>query len=126
MGMRAIISGKSMRGKGVVVQSMIWKQFHNVWSHTYVCVSTVFQDRSTWGPVEDYLTNDLRIDLKKEPALFDTFDPAVVQKIIDDNSKVVKWQKEKGHSKQIAGILWIFDDITDSPEIIHARGDQYH
>ena len=68
MGMRACITGKSMSGKGVVVQSMNLKQFRNVWSRIYVCAPKIFQDRSMWSPVEDYLTNDLRIDFRKEPA----------------------------------------------------------
>ena len=122
MGMRAVIAGKSMSGKGIVAQSMILKQFRGCWERVYVMSPTVFQDRSTWGPVEDYLQNVLRIDLKKEPAFFDTWDPGVIQKTIDDHAKVVKYQKERGN-KQIAGILWIIDDFADSPEIVHARGN---
>jgi len=122
MGMRAVIAGKSMSGKGVVAQSMILKQFRGCWERIYVMSPTVFQDRSTWAPVEDYLKNVLRIDLKKEPAFFDTWDPGVIQKTIDDHAKVVKYQKERGN-KQIAGILWIIDDFADSPEIVHAKGN---
>ena len=79
-------------------------------------------DRSSWGPVEDYLTNDLQIDLKKEPAFFTERDPSIIQKTIDDHAKVVKWQKEKGY-KQISGILWLIDDFADDPSIAHARGN---
>ena len=77
-------------------------------------------DKSTWGSVEDYIQNILRVDLKKEPAFYTEQDPAIILKMIDDHAKVVKWQKEKNH-KQIASIFWIIDDFADSPEIIHAR-----
>ena len=122
MGMRACITGKSMSGKGVVAQSMILKQFRGCWERIYVMSPTCKIDKSTWGPVEDYIQNVLRVDLKKEPAFYTEWDPAIIQKTIDDHAKVVKWQKEKGH-KQISGILWIIDDFADSPEIVHARGN---
>ena len=122
MGMRAIISGKSMSGKGVVAQSMILKQFVGVVERIYVMSPTCLIDRSTWGPVEDYIQNVLRVDLKKEPAFFTEWDPSIIQKTIDDHAKVVKWQKEKGY-KQISGILWIVDDFADDPAIMHARGN---
>ena len=120
--MRACICGKSMSGKGVVVQSMILKQFRNVWNRIYVMAPTCLQDRSTWGPIEEYLTNDLRIDRKKEPACFTEWDPRRIHKTIDDHAKVVKWQKEKGY-KQFSGILWIIDDFADDSSIVHAKGN---
>jgi hypothetical protein len=122
MGMRAVVAGKSMSGKGVVVQSMILRQFRGCFERVYVMSPTVFQDKSTWGPVEAYLTNVLKIDLKKEPAFFDSWDPSIIQKTIDDHAKVVKFQKERG-DKQISGILWVIDDLADSPEIMHKQGN---
>ena len=44
--------------------------------------------------------------MKKETAFYTEWDPAIIQRTIDDHAKVVKLQKEnKGHSKQISGIL---------------------
>ena len=37
-------------------------------------------DKSTWGPVEDYIQNVLRVDLKKEPAFYTEWDPAIIPK----------------------------------------------
>ena len=74
------------------------------------------------GPIEEYIQNDLKVDLKKESAFFTEWDPSIVQKTIDDHSKVVKWQMEKGY-KQISGIPWIIDDYAESSEILHARGN---
>ena len=63
------------------------------------------------------------VDLKEEPAFYTEWDPAIIQKTINEHAKVVKWQKEnEGHSKQISGILWIVDDFADDPQIMHARG----
>jgi hypothetical protein len=122
MGMRAVVAGKSMSGKGVVVQSMILRQFRGCFERVYVMSPTVFQDRSTWDPIRLFLQNDLKIDLKKEPAFFDTWNPEIIQKTIDDHAKVVKFQKERG-DKLISGILWIIDDFADSPEIMHKQGN---
>ena len=73
-------------------------------------------DQSTWGPISEYIQYDLGVDLKKEPAFYTDWDPAIIQKTGDDHAKVVKWQKEnKGHSKQISGILWVIDDFADDP-----------
>ena len=96
MGMRACITGKSMSGKGVVAQSMILNQFRGVWERIYIMSPTCLIDRSTWGPVENYIQNVLRADLKKEPCFYTEWDPAIIQKTIDDHAKVVKWQKENG------------------------------
>ena len=59
----------------------------------YVMSPTCKIDKSTGGgAVEDYIQNVLRADLKKEPAYFTEWDPAIIQKTI------------KGHT-QIASIL---------------------
>ena len=80
MGMRACITGKSMSGKGVVAQSMILNQFRGVWERIYVMSPTCLIDRSTWGPVEDYIQNVLRVDFKKEPCFYTEWDPSIIQK----------------------------------------------
>ena len=59
-----------MSGKGVVAQSMILKQFRGVVGENLCHEPTCLIDRSTWGPVEDYIQNVLRVDLKKEPCIF--------------------------------------------------------
>ena len=69
MGMRACITGKSMSGKGVVAQSMILNQFRGCWERIYVMSPTCKIDRSTWGPVEEYIQS-LGGDFKKEPVFF--------------------------------------------------------
>ena len=67
MGMRAIISGKSMSGKGVVAQSMILKQFRGAWERIYVMSPTCKIDQSTWGPVSEYIQNSLGVIFKRSP-----------------------------------------------------------
>ena len=74
------------------------------------------------GASRGLYSKKLRIDLKKEPAFSTEWGPAIIQKTIDDHAKVAKWQKEQGH-KQNEGILWIVDDFADSPETVHARGN---
>ena len=91
---------------------MILKQFRGVWERIFVMAPTCLQYRSTWGPIERYITNVLVVDFKKEPAFFTEWDPSIIQKTIDDHAKIAKWQKEKGY-KQISGILWIIDYLAD-------------
>ena len=65
----------------------------------YVMSPTCKIDKSTWGTVEECIQNVLRADLKKEPAFFTEWDPAIIQKTIDDHAKVVKWQRRRNTSR---------------------------
>ena len=84
---------------------------------------TVHTDISSWGPIKKHLENDLHIDLKKEPAFFDTFDASALRQIIETQKKVAQRQKDRYQSgdksqRQLCSILVIIDDFGDDDAVM--------
>ena len=61
------------------------------------------------------------VDLQREPAFFEEFDPAVVQRLISKHSEVVRKQKERKETK-LFNALFIIDDFADEPQIVKKQG----
>ena len=59
-----------MSGKGIVTQNMILKQWRNVFARIYVMSPICRQDRSSWGPVENYIQNDFPHNVIRSKGLF--------------------------------------------------------
>jgi hypothetical protein len=68
----------------------------------------------TWNPVKEYLANNLKQDEKKEKYLFDSYQPAELERIIDTQHSVVEFMKHT-KMKQIYQILVISVDFADDP-----------
>ena len=87
------------------MQNMILKHFRGCWERIYVFSPTAVLDKSTWDPVRKYIQEEMGVDLKKEPAFFETWDDgATLDKLVKKHSEVVRKQKERG-DKQIFGCL---------------------
>ena len=80
-------------------------------------------DVGTWGPIKTFLTDVLSVDLKKEPAFFDTFDAKALREIIETQKKVVQLQKDRyvnGEKSQrtLFQICIVCDDMGDDESIM--------
>ena len=111
---RSMILAPSGGGKTVLLQNMILDIYHNCFSRIYIFSPSIHVDM-TWNPVKEYLAQGLGQDADRERYLFDHYDPAELQSIIDTQYKVVEFMK---HSKmhKVFQILVIIDDFADSPD----------
>ena len=111
---RSMILAPSGGGKTVLLQNMILDIYLNCFSRIYIFSPSINVDM-TWNPVKDYLAKGLGQDNEREKYLFDHYDPAELQSIIDTQFKVVEFMK---HSKmhKVFQILIIIDDFADSPD----------
>jgi hypothetical protein len=119
--LRWIAAGPSGAGKGVTMQNLILKHFRGCWERIYVFSPTAILDKSTWDPIRRHIQEDLGVDLKKEPAFFTDFDPAVLEGIVKKHSDVVQKQKDRGDRK-LFGALVIVDDFGDDATVLHKGG----
>ena len=97
--LRWLIAGPSGAGKGVTMQNLLLNHYRGAFERIYVFSPTAELDTSTWGPIRKMLQDKMGVDLQKEPAFFEEFDPAVVQRLISKHSEVVRKQKERKETK---------------------------
>ena len=76
----------------------------------------------TWVPVKKYIEDDLKVDLEKEPAFFDEWDPAQLEKILKDQFQIIEYQKKKKY-KRLFSILIVIDDFADRPDLMHSNAN---
>jgi hypothetical protein len=119
--LRWIAAGPSGAGKGVTMQNLILKHFRGCWERIYVFSPTAVLDKSTWDPVRKYIQEEMGVDLRKEPAFFTEFEPAVLEGIVKKHSEVVQKQKDRGDRK-LFGALIIVDDFGDDASVLHKGG----
>ena len=55
-----------------------------------------------------------------EPFCFDSYDPEAMEAQIEQQAKVIEYMKSKGH-KKLFQVLFIIDDMADSPEFVRGR-----
>jgi carboxylesterase type B len=110
---RSLILGPSGGGKTVLLQSMILDIYKNCFSRIYIFSPSIDVDM-TWEPVKKYLSENLRQNEKKEKYLFDSYQPAELEKIIDTQHKVVEFMKHN-KMRKVFQILIIIDDFADDP-----------
>ncbi len=91
--LRGLILGPSNQGKTVCMVSMILDLYRNAWERIYVFSPSVHID-SAWAPVKDYIENDLKVDGAKEPFFFDTWEPEVLNEIVDTQKRVIEDSKK--------------------------------
>ena len=119
--LRWLIAGPSGAGKGVTMQNLLLNHYRGAFERIYAFSPTAELDTSTWSPVRKYIQDGMGVDLQKEPAFFEDFDPAVVQRLINKHSEVVRKQKERKETK-VFNALIIIDDYADEPQIVKKQG----
>ena len=112
---RALIFGPSGSGKSVLLVSLILDIYRNVFQRVYVFSPSVNHD-SIWLPVKKYVKDELNVNEEKETCFFEEYKTEDLMKIIDTQTKVTKYLKDK-KEKKLFNILVILDDIADAPEI---------
>ena len=108
---RSLSLAPSGGGKTVLLQNMVLDIHKNCFSRIYIFSPSINVD-ATWHPVKEYLKKTLKQDEKKEKYLFDSYQPAELQRIIDTQFKVVEFMKEN-NMRKLFQILIIIDDFAD-------------
>ncbi len=117
--LRGVILGPGGSGKSLCLVSMVLDLYRNAFERIYVFSPSVHID-SVWAPVKSYIENELKVDGSKEPFFFDTWDPSVLNEIVETQKRVVE-ECKKQKIKQLYGILIIVDDFADSPNVVHSN-----
>ena len=122
--------GPGNSGKTVMLSSMILDKdkYRGVFSRIYIWSPSIKVDDS-WGPVRNYIKNELGHDEEKEgPCFFEEFNGDDMRRIAKKAQKItelLKTQyKDKNHRgpKTLFSILIIVDDCADDPRAVHKAG----
>jgi predicted alpha/beta superfamily hydrolase len=123
--MRSIILGPSGSGKTVLLTNLILKVYRDTFERIYIFSPSISVDYA-WAPVKKYIEEQMKVyHTEKEPIYFDSYEPAQLQKIIDNQHKIIEYLK-RNNKKKLFSILIVVDDFADSPEfsrhskILHA------
>jgi len=92
---------------------MILDVYRDCFSRIYIFSPSIDVDM-TWEPVKKYLANDLRQNEKKGKYLFDSYQPAELERIIETQHKVAEFMK-RNKMRQVFQIPVIRDDFADDP-----------
>ena len=110
---RSIILGPSGSGKSILLQSMILDIYRGMFDQIYIFSPSVYVDDTVWEPVRNYING--KVNFIKDKVYFDSYDHDELEKIIENQRKVIEYQKSKKH-KKLHQICVLIDDMADSAE----------
>ena len=128
--MRSLTVGPGSSGKTVMLSSLILDKdkYRGCFSRIYIWSPSIKVDDS-WGPVRDYIKNELGHDEEKEgPCFFEEFDGADMRRIAKKQQKITELLKTQYRDKNYRGpkklfsILFIVDDMADDQKAVHKAG----
>ena len=91
---RSIILGPSSAGKGVLLQNMILDIYKDCFERIYIFSPSINVDH-TWQPVKKYISDKIMKSDNEPEFYYDTYDPDSLDKIMDNQKKIVEYQKNK-------------------------------
>ena len=111
------ISGPSLSGKGVLIQSLIMRPelYHDkkgdpVWDEIHYWTGSAKLDVNL-ERLKAWAEDVLKQDPEKNPAIHDGFNPEEVRNVIERQRKQVR--KARRESKRIPQMLFVVDDLAD-------------
>ena len=111
---RSVILGPSGSGKTVLLQNMILNLYKGCFERIYVFSPSVNHDQ-TWNSVKEYIEDTLDAhETDDEKFYFDHYDAEALERIIQNQTDLIKHMKSK-NMKSLYSILIIIDDFADDP-----------
>ena len=89
-----ILLGPSHSGKGVLLSNMILDIYRNCFERVYIFSPSINVDH-TWLPVKKYISDKIMKSDDEPEFYYDTYDPDSLDKIMDNQKKIVEYQKNK-------------------------------
>ena len=103
-------------------------KYRGVFSRIYIWSPSVVVD-DAWGPVRDYIRNELGHDEKTEgPFMFETFSQADMERVTRKQQRITETLKKTYAERHFRGqrrllqVLYIIDDMADSPQTVRKAG----
>ena len=111
---RSIVLGPSGSGKTILLQNMILNLYKGCFERIYVFSPSVNHDQ-TWLSVKEYIEDVLDAhETDDEKFYFDHYDAEALERIIQNQTELIKHMKSK-NMKSLYSILIIIDDFADDP-----------
>lgn len=108
---RSIIVASSTGGKTVLIQNLILDVYLDCFSRIFIFSPSVHTD-PTFVEVKKYVKDKLQVDENKEDIYFEHYNPDDLQKVIDTQTKIIKYMKDH-NMKKLHSILIVIDDHSD-------------
>ena len=116
--LRSLVVGSSGSGKGILMQQLVLDVFEGVFERIYLFSKTAKSDH-TWEPVLKYIRNTLKVP-EEEEVFFEEFDPNVIRGIIDQQKRIIEY--EKAHNfKKLHQICIIVDDWAGDESVMRGK-----
>ena len=97
--LRMIISGPSGSGKGILASEILLKHHRGKYEKIYYFSASALVDDNL-NPLQKYCEEHLGQDSKKDPCLYDHWDEAVLDKILERQTAIVDYMKRKKIKKK--------------------------
>jgi hypothetical protein len=117
---RGIFLAPSAVFKSACMVDLLLRHYRGCFERIFVFSPSVDID-SVWDPVKEYVRVHLGVP-DSEKCFFHEFDHAAIDKIVDDQHKLVLSMKAKKGNKKLFNIILIIDDFSDDPAILHNQG----
>ena len=105
---------KTASGKTTTLISMVIGPYRKVFDAIYVVSPSVNID-SAWDPVKDFAKG------LKSAEFLEDFDEARILEILDEQRQKIHELKLAKSKKPLPQCLFILDDVSDRPEILHSQ-----
>ena len=110
---RSILLGPSGSGKTILLQNMILNLYRDCFERIYIFSPSINVDQ-TWLPVKDYIENNLELhETDEERFYYDSYEPEELEKIINNQKRLIEHMKNK-NVKKLYSILIVIDDMADN------------
>ena len=117
---RCISAGRSGSGKTSAFYSAVTDHYKGCFKKNYIIARTAKLDHS-YRQLKEWAETHLKQDDTEEPFVFTHMDEEALMKIFNAQSQLSakeKLQRKQDRSKEpLTSILWIVDDLSDSPAL---------
>jgi len=117
--LRSIVCGSSASGKSILLQQLVLDVFAGVFERVFLSSKTAFSDH-TWEPVLKYIRKELKHPEDELGPFFEEFDPAVIETNIDQQKRIIEYEKAY-QFKRLHQICIIVDDYAGDGSVMRGK-----